>query len=86
MYRQLSEIDSYEHKASKVMNVLSESVNMNIENLAKEADISRAEISEIVKNLEKSQYIELESRDHVHISKYGRKINNGEINVGYGPI
>ncbi len=86
MFRNVKEIESYEHKASKVMNILSESVNINIENLVKETELSRSEISEIVKALEKSQYIELSSHDHVHISKYGRKINNGEINVGYGPI
>ncbi len=86
MYRQMSEIASYEYKASKVMNILSESVNMNIENLAKETNLEKEEIMHVIENLEKSQYVELSSYDHVHISKYGRKINNGEINVGYGPI
>ncbi|HSG31160.1 MAG TPA: hypothetical protein VLB82_06390 [Thermodesulfobacteriota bacterium] len=86
MYRQINEIDSYEYKANKVMNALNDSVNMNIDNLIKETNIDKTEIIQVIENLEKSQYIELESYDHVHISKYGRKINNGEINVGYGPI
>ncbi|NIV43136.1 MAG: hypothetical protein GWN11_03495 [Candidatus Dadabacteria bacterium] len=86
MYRQLKEIEFFEQKAQKVMSVLNDSINMNIDNLAKEVEIESEEINEIVQNLRKSQYIELGSYDHVHISKYGRKIQSGEINVGYGPI
>lgn len=86
MYRHTNEIDHYEHKAKKVMNLLSSAVNMNMDNLARETEMDRNEINEIIMNLQKSQYIEMEKYDHVHISKYGRKINNGEINIGYGPI
>ncbi|NIS09830.1 MAG: hypothetical protein GWO07_14005 [Candidatus Dadabacteria bacterium] len=86
MYRQIKEIEFFEQKAQKVMSVLNDSINMNIDNLAKEAEIESEEITAIVQNLQKSQYIELGRYDHVHISKYGRKIQSGEINVGYGPI
>lgn len=86
MYRHTNEIDHYEDKAKKVMNLLSSAVNMNMDNLARETEMDMNEINEILINLQKSQYIEMGKYDHVQISKYGRKINNGEINVGYGPI
>jgi len=87
MYKVDPEIEQYEFKVKNILNNLDNSAtDKEIKELALETGLPTDEISTIVHYLNRSQYIEIDRENHISISRYGRMINNGEINIGYAPL
>lgn len=87
MYKVDPEIEQYEFKVKNILNNLDNSAtDKEIKELALETGLHTDEISTIVHYLNRSQYIEIDRENHISISRYGRMINNGEINIGYAPL
>lgn len=87
MYRVAIEIDQYEFKVKDILNKLNNSSgNKGVDELALETGLTKDEITAIVHYLTRPQYIERKGQERISISRYGKMINSGEINVGYAPL
>lgn len=88
MNKSLIDIEHYEEKLSKLFKEaqLSRSGLFNIENTAKKIGLDNDEKEAMYYHLKRSNMIEDVNGPILKISKYGKMLQNGDINYGYAPI
>jgi hypothetical protein len=88
MFKSLPDIESYDHKVSKLFKEakLSRSGLFDIEKTGRKIGLDSQEIETIYYHLIRSNMVETASGSLVRISKYGHMMYNGQINHGYAPM
>lgn len=86
MYNKIIEVDNINSKIKNVFSMLENSDYKNINDLSSETDINVSELTEVLKIMEKSEYINKVSEEKIKITEYGVLIKEGKINTGYAPV
>lgn len=88
MNKTLVDIEHFEEKIDQLFEVakLSRSGLFNIENTAEKIGLDKDEREAMYYHLKRSNMIEDVNGPILKISKYGKMMQNGDINHGYAPI
>ena len=88
MHRRLQYIESYNQKVTELFKEaqVTRSGLFDLRNVGKKIGLKKDEIEAMYYHLKKSNMIENASGSLLRISKYGKMLQNGEINYGYAPM